>query len=81
MYNDKHIKTKINLYDTNFYGNKTPTEVEHYTCFSVILLDSIVNLDKEYYPQIFFKKFKYAVKKKKMNIISEELILNQSDDD
>ena len=48
MYNDKHIKTKINLYDTNFYGNKTPAEVEHYTCFSVILLDSIVNLDKEY---------------------------------
>ena len=34
---------------------------------SVILLDSIfVNSDKKYYPQIFFKKSKYAIKKKKI---------------
>ena len=24
VYNDKYIKIKINLYDTKFYGNKTP---------------------------------------------------------
>ena len=24
VYNDKYIKTKIHLYNTNFYGNKTP---------------------------------------------------------
>ena len=24
VYNNKYIKTKINLYNTNFYGNKTP---------------------------------------------------------
>ena len=36
VYNDKYIKAKINLYHRNFYGNKTPTEVEHYACFSVI---------------------------------------------
>ena len=34
-------------------------------CLSVILLDSIfVNLDKEYYPEIFLK-YKYAIKKQK----------------
>ena len=26
VYDDKYIKAKINLYDTNFYGNKTPIE-------------------------------------------------------
>ena len=44
---------------------KTPIEGEHCTCFSIILLDSIVNVDKKCYPQIFLKEYKYAVKKKK----------------
>ena len=71
VYNDKYIKTKINLYNTNIYGNKTPIESECGTCFSVILLDSIVNVDKKYHPQIFLKECKYAMKKKKiMNTIN-----------
>ena len=37
-------------------------EVEHCTCFSVIL-DSIANVDKKYHPQIFFKECKYVIKK------------------
>ena len=62
---DKYIKanTWYYLHDTNLYGNKTPIEGEHYTSFSVILVDSI-NVDKEYYPQIFSKECKYAVKRK-----------------
>ena len=47
MYNDKYIKAKINLDDTNFYYNKTTIEGEHYTSFFVILLDTIVNTDKK----------------------------------
>ena len=50
--------------------------------FSVILLDSIVNVDKKYHLQIFLKEWKYAMKKKKiMNAINEELKLDESDDD
>ena len=52
VHNDKYIKVKINLYDKNFYGNKTPIKGEHYTCFFVILLDSFVNVDKKYHPQV-----------------------------
>ena len=48
VYNDKYIKAKINLYTTNFYRNITPIEGEHYSWFSVILLDSIVNVDKKH---------------------------------
>ena len=32
VYNDKYIKTKISLYNMNFYGNKMPKENECYTC-------------------------------------------------
>ena len=82
MYNDKYIKAKINLYNTNFYGNKTPIASECGTCFFVILLDSIVNADKKYHPQIFLKECKYAMKKKKiMNTIDEELELDGYDAD
>ena len=62
----------------NFYGNEMPKENERYTFLSVILLDLIfVNSDKEYYPQVFLKECKYAVKNKKiMNTSNEELTLD-----
>ena len=82
VYNDKYIKAKISSFNTNFYGNKSPIEDEHYTCFSVILLDSIVNADKKYHPQISVNECKYAIKKKKiMNTINEELKLDESGND
>ena len=41
-----------------------PKENERYTCLSVILLDSVFsNSHEEYYPQIFLKECKHAVKK------------------
>ena len=50
VYNDKYIKTKINLYNMNFYDNKMPKGNERYTCLSVVLLDSIfINSDKKCY--------------------------------
>ena len=53
VYDDKYIKAKINPYKANVYGNKTTIERELYTCFSVILLYSIVNVDQKYHLQIF----------------------------
>ena len=70
VYNDKYIKTKIKSYSdrvyTNFQHNKIPKDNEYCVCLSVILLDFIfVNLNKEYYPQIFLEECKYAIKDKK----------------
>ena len=44
VHNDKYIKAKINLYDTNFYGNKSL----YYTCFSVTLYILFCNIDRLY---------------------------------
>ena len=67
MYNDKYIKTKINLrngkVNTTFYGNKTPKENKCRACLSAILLDSAVKVDEKCYPQTFFEECKYTVKK------------------
>ena len=86
VYDNKYIKTNVKIYNnrinTNFHGNKMPEENEYYTCLSVILLDSLVKIDNDYYPQIFVEECKYAVKKKKiMNTINEELNLDESDDE
>ena len=70
VYNDKYIKIKIKIYNyrinTNFQGNKIPKDNECCACLSVVLLDSVVNVDKKYYAQIVLEECKYAVKKKKI---------------
>ena len=80
VYDNKHIKTKINLYsgkiNTNFQGNKIPEESVGCTCFSITLLDSIVRVGKRYYPQTVTGKLKYAVK----SAINEYLNLDEFDD-
>ena len=51
VYNDKYIKTEINLYNgtlnTNFHGNKIPEKNECYACFFALLLDSVVKIGKK----------------------------------
>ena len=47
-----------------------------------VILNSVVNVDKKYYPQIFSEQFNYAIKKKKiMNIVNEESNLDKSGDE
>ena len=51
--NDKYITTKINSYgdkiNTNFQGRKIPKEDISYKCFSLIMLDSVIRVNKGYY--------------------------------
>ena len=65
VYNDKYIKTKISSNNISFYSNKMPKENECYTFLSVILLDSIINVHKKYYPQIFLEVLTFLAKNKK----------------
>ena len=84
MYNNKYIKTKIKIYDnrinTNFQDNKLPQGNECCTCLSVILLDSVVKIYNDHYPQIFLEQCRYAVKKL-VNAINEEINLDESGDE
>ena len=45
-----------------------PEYKEFCTCLFVILLDSVVKIGIDYYPQIFLEECKYVIKKK--NIIN-----------
>ena len=50
---DKYIKIKIKIYrdkiNTNFQGKKIPKENASYKYLSLIMLDSVIRVNKEYY--------------------------------
>ena len=83
--NDKYIKAKIKMYEdrvnTNFQGKKVSKENASYKCLSLIMLDSVIRVNKKYYPQIFLEECKYVIRKNKMeNLINGDLDLNSSDE-
>ena len=68
--NDEYIKTNIKLYGdkiyTNFHGKKIPKENASYKCLSLIMLDSVIRANKEYYPETLLEEYKHEIKKNKM---------------
>ena len=83
--NDKYIKTKIKMYEdrvnTNYQGKKVSKENVSYTCLSLIMLNSVIRVNKKYYPQTLLEESKYVVRKNKMeNLINDDLDLSSSDE-
>ena len=71
--NEKYIETKIKLYgdkvNTNFKGRKLPKEKASYKCLLLIILDSVIIVNKKYYPQTLLEECKYELKKNKMEYL------------
>ena len=69
-FNNKYIKTKIKIYgdkvNTNFHGKNIPKEKTACKCLSLIMLDSVIWVNKKYYPQTLLEECKYEIKKTKM---------------
>ena len=77
----KYIKTKVREYDgvikTNFLGNNVPKENMHYTCIACITIDSVMRMDKKYFPRVYLEECKYKIKKIEVSrFINTELDLN-----
>ena len=57
--NDKYIKTKIKMYEdrvnTNFQGKKVPKQDASYKCLSLIMLDSVIRVNKNTIHKHFWK--------------------------
>ena len=81
---DKYIKTKIKMFEdrlnTNFQGKKVPKENASYKCLSLIMLNSVIRVNKKYYPRTRLEESKYVIRKNKMeNLINDDLDLSSSD--
>ena len=72
------LKTKVKMHDnrvnTNFQNKKAPKGDSSYKCLSLAMLDSIVKVEKTYYPQVFLQECKYVKRKNKMvNYINDDI--------
>ena len=83
--NDKYLKKKITMYEdrvnTNLQDKKVPKENASYKCLSLIMLDSVIRVNKKYYPQTLLEECKYVIRKNKIeNLINDDLDLSSSDE-
>ena len=67
VYEYKYLKVKVREFDgvirTNFLGSGMPKENTYYTCIACITIDSVLNFNKNYHPQIYLEECKYRIKK------------------
>ena len=58
-----------------------PKENMHYTCIACITIDSVMKMDKKYFPQVYLEECKYKIKKIQMSrFINTELDLDSDSD-
>ena len=58
-----YIKIKIKTFSEVI---KTIFERVEYSCLACISIDSVLKVDKKYYPQVYLEQCKYKVKKREM---------------
>ena len=68
IYDGSYIKTKVKTFSevikTLFHGSEIPKERVEYACISCISIDSVLRVDKKYYPQVYLEQCKYKIKKR-----------------
>ena len=66
----------------SFQGNKIRKENTSYKCLSLIMLDSVIRVNKKYYPEALLEECKCERKKYKMeNLINHDLDLSLPDNE
>ena len=87
IYHDKYKKTKVKtssgMINTLFSNNEIPKERNHYVYIEAIRIDSVLKIDKKYYPQVYLEQCKYKIKRRNpLDFIDAEvdLISDESND-
>ena len=85
VYEYRYLKAKVREFDgvikTNFLGNDMPKENMHYTCIACITIDSVMRMDKKYFPQVYLEECKYKIKKIQMPRFINAELKSDSDSD
>ena len=87
IYSNKYINTKIRSYNndikTNFHNvdhknNKLPEKNKPYKCVSLISVDSIIKINKKYYPQTLLQECVHKIINQKVENIITNINLGSS---
>ena len=84
-YNDKWIKTKLEIHgenvNTNFHGKKVPEENSSYKYLS-LMSGSVIRVNKTHYFQTLLEEYIYEIKQTKMeNLMNDDLDPSLSDNE
>ena len=68
VYDEKYIKAREfnGVIKTNFLGDEIPKKNVHYACIACITIDSLMEMEKKNYLQVYLEECKYRIKKIKM---------------
>ena len=67
---------------TNFHNKEIPKEKAPCKCLWIIMLDSVIKTNKNYYPQTLLEECKYIQEKIKIeNLIEDDFEKRESDSD
>ena len=69
IYDDQYIKTKVQTFKivkTLFSDNIIPEERVECECIPCISVDSVLKIEKKWYPQVYLEQCKYKVKERKI---------------
>ena len=76
------IKILADNITTNFHSKKVPKEKIPCKCLSIIMLNSVIEVNEKYYHQTFLEECKYIQEKIKFeNYINDNLDSDPDDDD
>ena len=81
-YDDQYIKTKVKTFKmvkTLFSDNIIPEEKVVCECISCISVDSVLKIEKKWYPQVYLEQCKYKVKERKIRNLIDYDIDSDSD--
>ena len=86
VYNKKYLEAKAKSsngkINTNFHNNEIPKEDSQYIGLSVVLIDSVFRVGKNYHSQMFLEECKYVVKEKKIpKYITDDREISSDDSD
>ena len=85
VYENKHLRVRVREFEgtikTNFLGNGLPKENMHCTCIACITIDSVMKMDKKYFPQVYLEECKYKIKKIQMPRFINAELKSDSDSD
>ena len=77
IYDDQYIKTKVKTFKMvkiMFSDDIIPEERMECECIPCISVDSVLKIEKKWYPQVYLEQCKYKVKERKIkNVIKYDL--------
>ena len=82
IYDDQYIETKVKTFKmvkTSFSDTIIPEERVKCECISCISGDSVLKIEKKYYPQVYLEQCKYKMKERKIKSLIDYDLDSDSD--